>query len=55
MIKNIFCSLLDNLKEIVFLIGLTLVSIGLFQIDTVVGLIATGVMLVGLSFLLGGD
>jgi len=52
---NLLGFLYSNLSEVVFLIGLSLLSSGAFMIGTTVGVITTGVILVGLSFLLGGD
>lgn len=54
-ISVLFTSLRDNLSEVVFLIGLTLLSCGAFMIGPIIGFISTGVLLVILSFLLGGD
>ena len=54
-VENLINKLLDNLQEVVFLCGLILISVGIFQFNVIIGLIATGVMLMGLSFLLGGD
>ncbi|HSH50525.1 MAG TPA: hypothetical protein VK982_02270 [Bacteroidales bacterium] len=48
-------SIINYLLEIIFLVGIALVSIGIFMIGVIPGLISTGVMLVILSFLIGGD
>lgn len=46
-----------NLIDLIAVIGITSVSTGCFLIDARVGFIATGLMLVGVAFLLsrGGD
>jgi hypothetical protein len=47
----------DNLVEITILLGMALVSIGLFLISSIVGCIGTGLMSWGLAYLIkiGGD
>lgn len=55
LINVLVSFLFRNLQEIVFLFGLGFLSCGAFMINNITGVISTGVMLTGLSFLLGGD
>ena len=47
----------DNLIDIIAFTGITLISIGFFILNIITGFIATGLMLVGVAFLMsrGGD
>ena len=45
------------ITDIIALIGITFISIGFFKLNIVAGFIATGLLLVGVAFLMsrGGD
>lgn len=47
----------NNLIDIIAFIGIILISVGFFILNTIAGFIATGLMLVGVAFLMsrGGD
>ncbi|WP_165442952.1 hypothetical protein [Senegalia massiliensis] len=55
--KKIKEFLLDNLIEIILLIGIINISIGFFMFNKVAGFIATGSLFIALAFLMwrGGD
>lgn len=44
----------DNLIDIIAFIGIVLISIGFFILNITAGFIATGLMLVGVAFLMSG-
>lgn len=47
----------EYLVDIIASIGIVLVSIGFYKLNTIAGFIATGLMLIGVAFLMsrGGD
>lgn len=57
VIKNIFLMIITNIVDITFVAGSILVSIGLFRLDSIIGFIGTGLLLMLVSFLLfkGGE